>query len=37
MENKLRVSGGGVGGGGAKWGRGTKESTPENIVALYAN
>ena len=31
MENKLRVT------GGVKWVRGTKESTPEIIVALYAN
>ena len=37
MENKLRVAGGVVGGGWAKWVRGTKESTPEIIVALYAN
>ena len=37
MENKQRVNGGGVGGGWAKWVRGTKESTPEIIVALYAN
>ena len=36
-ENKLRVTGGVMGGGWAKWGRGTKESTPEIIVALYAN
>ena len=36
MENKLRVAGGVVGGGWAKWVRGTKDSTPE-IVALYAN
>ena len=36
MENKLRVTGGVVGGGWAKWVRGTKESTPEIIVALYA-
>ena len=27
----------GCGGGWAKWVRGTKESTPEIIVALYAN
>ena len=38
MENKQRVSGGAVGRGGwATWVRGTKESTPEIIVALYAN
>ena len=37
MENKLRVTGGVVGGGCAKWVRGTKESTPEITVALYAN
>ena len=37
MENKLRVTGGGVEGGWAKWVRGTKKSTPEIIVALYAN
>ena len=37
MENKLRVTGGVVGGGTAKWVRGTKESTPEIIVALHAN
>ena len=37
MENKLRVTGGGVGRGWAKWPRGIKESTPEIIVALYAN
>ena len=37
MENKLRVTGGVVGGGWAKWVRGTKESTPEIIVVLYAN
>ena len=37
MENKLRVTGGVVGGGWAKWVRGPKESTPEIIVALYAN
>ena len=36
MENKLRVTGGVVC-GGAKWVKGTKESTPEIIVALYAN
>ena len=35
MENKQRVAGGVV--GGAKWVRGIKESTPEIIVALYAN
>ena len=37
MENKLRVAGGVVGGGWAKWVRGVKEFTPEIIVALYAN
>ena len=37
MENKLRVTGGAVGGGWAKCVRSTKESTPEIIVALYAN
>ena len=37
MQNKLRVTGGVMGGGWAKWVRGTKESTPEIIVALYAN
>ena len=37
MENKLRVAGGVVGGGWVKWVRGIKESTPEIIVALYAN
>ena len=41
MENKLWVPGGvpgGVTGGGwAKWVRGTKESSPEISVALYAN
>ena len=37
MENKLRVTGRGGGGGWAKWVRGTKESTPEIIVAPYAN
>ena len=37
MENKLRVVGGVVEGGWDKWVRGTKESTPEIIVALYAN
>ena len=38
MENKQRVTGGVVGEGGwAKWVRGIKESTPEIIVALYAN
>ena len=36
MENKQRVTGGVVG-GWAKWVRGTKESTPEIIVALHAN
>ena len=36
-ENKPRVSGGVVGGGMAKWVRGTKKSTPEIIVSLYAN
>ena len=38
MENKQRVPGGVVGGGAwAKWVRGIKESTPEIIVAPYAN
>ena len=37
MENKLRVTGGLVGGGWAKWVRVIKESTPEIIVALHAN
>ena len=37
MENKQRVTGGGMGEGVAKWVRGTKESTPEITVALYAN
>ena len=37
MENKLRVAGGVGGGGGAKWVRGIKKSTPEITVALYAN
>ena len=37
MENKQRVTGRTVGGGWAKWVRGIKESTPEIIVALYAN
>ena len=37
MENKLRATGGVVGGGGwAKWVGGTKESTPEVIAAHYA-
>ena len=36
MENKQRVTAGVVG-GGDKWVRGIKESTPEIIVALYAN
>ena len=36
MENKLRVAGGVVGEGMAKWVRGIKEST-EIIVALYTN
>ena len=36
-ENKLRVTGGLVGGEWAKWVRGTKAATPEIIVALYAN
>ena len=36
MENKQRVAGGVVGGGMVKQGMGTKESTPEIIVALYA-
>ena len=37
MENNLRVTEGVVGGGWAKWVRGTEESTPEIIVALHAN
>ena len=54
IESKLRVAGGVVGGGWAKWVRGIKEgtcwehwvlyigdesleSTPEIIIALYAN
>ena len=38
MENKLRVTGGVVRGGEwAKWVRGTKESTPQITIALYAN
>ena len=37
MENKQRATGGVVGGGWAKLVRGTKESTPEIIVALHAN
>ena len=37
MENKLRVTGGLWERGWAKWVRGTKESTPEIIVAPYAN
>ena len=39
IENKQRVAGGVVEGEGgwAKWVRGIKESTPEIIVALYAN
>ena len=39
MENKYgeRATGRGVGGGRAKWVRGTKESTPEIIVELYVN
>ena len=38
LENKLRVRGGVVGGGGwAKWVRGTGESTPEITVALCAD
>ena len=37
MENKQRVTGGVVGGVWDKWVRGIKESTPEIIVALYAN
>ena len=32
-----RVAGGVVGGGWTKWVRGIRESTPEIIVALYAN
>ena len=37
MENKLRVIEGLWEGGWAKWVRAIKESTPEIIVALYAN
>ena len=37
MESKLRVMGVLWERGWAKWVRGTKESTPEIIVALYAN
>ena len=37
MENKRRVAGWVAEGGWAQWVRGTKESTPEIIVALYAN
>ena len=37
MENKLGVAGGVVEGGWSKWVRGIKESTPEIIVAPYAN
>ena len=37
MENKLRVSGGFMGGGIGSMGRGIKESTPEIIVSLHAN
>ena len=37
MENKLRVMEELWEGGWAKWVRGTKESTSEIIVALYAN
>ena len=37
MENKQRVAGRVVGGGWATWVRGTKESIPEIIVALYAS
>ena len=36
MENKWLLEGL-LEGGRAKWVRGTKESTPEIIVALYAN
>ena len=35
IENKQRIAGGVVGGGGLN--AGIKESTPEIIVALYAN
>ena len=37
MENKQRVAGGVVGGGMGQMVKGTRESTPEIIVALYAN
>ena len=37
MENKQRVTGRLWEGGWAKWVWGIKESTPEIIVALYAN
>ena len=37
MENKLTVTGGVVEGEWAKWVRGSKESTPEIIVAPYDN
>ena len=37
MRKKLRVAGGVVGGGWTEWVRRTTESTPEIIVALYAN
>ena len=37
MENKQGYWRGCGRGGQAKWVRGTKESTPEIIVALYAN
>ena len=37
MEKTLRIMGRVVGGGWAEWGKDTKESTPEIIVALYAN
>ena len=37
MENKERVTGGLREGGSSEWVRGTEESTPEIIVALYAN
>ena len=35
IENKLRVAGGIVGGGWAKWGRGIKEDTWDEHWVLY--